>query len=62
MKNCYQEKNIMIIKFGGLGDFFLSFQPMYSIKAFHKKDKLILLFLSNRTRIKFKNVNESFSS
>ncbi len=43
MKNYYQEKNIMIIKFGGLGDFFLSFQPMYSIKAFHKKDKLILL-------------------
>ncbi len=37
------KKNILIIKFGGLGDFFLSLYAINSIKKFHSKDNLILL-------------------
>ena len=42
MKNFYQKK-ILIIKFGGLGDFFLSLNPFYTIRKSHSKDHLILL-------------------
>ena len=37
------KKNILIIKFGGLGDFFLSLYAINSIKKFHREDNLILL-------------------
>ena len=42
MKNFYQKK-ILIIKFGGLGDFFLSLNPFYTIRKSHSKDHIILL-------------------
>ena len=43
MKIQYQRKNILIIKFGGLGDFFLSLRAFHAIRKHHIKDKLILL-------------------
>lgn len=42
MKKHYQKK-ILIIKFGGLGDFILSIDPFYNIRKHHKKENLILL-------------------
>ena len=38
-----KEKNILIIKFGGLGDIVLSLNAIYSIKSKFKNSKLILL-------------------
>ena len=43
MKTLYQRKNILIIKFGGLGDFLLSLQAFNAIRKNHISDKLILL-------------------
>ena len=42
MKNLSKE-NILIIKFGGLGDFILSLTAMDSIKKFHADSKILLL-------------------
>ncbi|MBH43576.1 MAG: hypothetical protein CMP25_02170 [Rickettsiales bacterium] len=36
-------QKILIIKFGGLGDFILSLSAMYTIKTFYKKSKLVLV-------------------
>lgn len=38
-----KKKKILIIKFGGLGDFVLSLKAMNYIKNFHDNDKLVLL-------------------
>ena len=38
-----KEKNILIIKFGGLGDIVLSLNAIYSIREKFKKSKLLLL-------------------
>ncbi len=43
MKIQYQRKNILIIKFGGLGDFFLSLRAFHAIRKHHIEDRLILL-------------------
>ena len=43
MKICSQQKKILIIKFGGLGDVILSLNAIYSIINHHNKCKLILL-------------------
>ena len=43
MKICSQQKKILIIKFGGLGDVILSLNAIYSIYNHHKKCKMILL-------------------
>ena len=43
MKICSQQKKILIIKFGGLGDVILSLNAIYSIFNHHKKCKMILL-------------------
>ena len=43
MKICSQQKKILIIKFGGLGDVILSLDAIYSIFNHHKKCKMILL-------------------
>ena len=37
------KENILIIKFGGLGDFILSLTAMNSIKKFHPDSRLVLL-------------------
>ena len=42
MKNL-SKRNILIIKFGGLGDFILSLYAMHSIKKFHSNSRIILL-------------------
>ncbi len=44
-------QKVLIIKFGGLGDFILSLSAMYSIKVFHKKSKLVLI-----TEIGYKDI------
>ena len=38
-----KKKKILIIKFGGLGDFILSLSAIESIKKHHKKDDIILV-------------------
>ena len=38
-----ERKNILIIKFGGLGDVVLSLNAIYSIREKFKKSKLLLL-------------------
>ena len=43
MKICSQQKKILIIKFGGLGDVILSLNAIYSIFIHHNKCKIILL-------------------
>ena len=43
MKICSQQKKILIIKFGGLGDVILSLDAIYSIFNHHKKCKMFLL-------------------
>ena len=43
MKNCSKKNSVLIIKFGGLGDFILSVEPFYSIRQHHKNENLILL-------------------
>lgn len=43
MKKQFQKKKILIIKFGGLGDFFLSMQAFNAIRTHHLNDELILL-------------------
>ena len=43
MKNYSKKNSVLIIKFGGLGDFILSFDPFYSIRQHHKNENLILL-------------------
>ena len=46
-------QKVLIIKFGGLGDFILSLSAMYSIRKFHKKSKLVLI-----TEIAYKDIAE----
>ena len=43
MKICSQQKKILVIKFGGLGDIILSLNAIYSIFNHHNKCKMILL-------------------
>ncbi len=43
MKICSQQKKILIIKFGGLGDVVLSLNAIYSIFYHHNKCKMFLL-------------------
>ena len=43
MKICSQQKKILIIKFGGLGDVILSLNAIYSIFNHHNKCKMFLL-------------------
>jgi len=43
MKICSQQKKILIIKFGGLGDVILSLNAIYSIYNHHNKCKMTLL-------------------
>ena len=51
MKKQFQKKTILIIKFGGLGDFFLSMQAFNAIRIHHFKDELVLLTEKNYVKI-----------
>ena len=51
MKKQFQKKKILIIKFGGLGDFFLSMQAFNAIRIHHFKDELVLLTEKNYVKI-----------
>ena len=42
MKICSQQKKILIIKFGGLGDIILSLDAIFSIKEYHKAQIFLL--------------------
>ena len=43
MNKSYQKNQVLVIKFGGLGDFFLSINPFFSIREHHLDDCLILV-------------------
>lgn len=43
MKKYSKKNSVLIIKFGGLGDFILSIDSFYSIRQHHKNENLILL-------------------